>query len=92
MRTEFPNIRFLFENHVTEPYHMSAQNLPKKIKEEICKDIEFINMPRSYVNYMMEKDGWDGKLIEYLTDLDKARNTNWRKSLCGLANRLSGLI
>ena len=49
-------------------------------------------MPRSYVNYMMEKDGWDGKLIEYLTDLDKARNTNWRKSLCGLANRLSGLI
>ena len=91
MRTEFPEIRFLFENHVTEPYHMSAQNLPVKIKEQIVKDIDFIDMPESYVNYMMEKDGWDGKLISYLNDLDKARNTNWKESLCGLATQLNGL-
>ena len=88
MRTEFPEIRFLFENHVTEPYHMSAQNLPIEIKEQIVKDIDFIDMPESYVNYMMEKDGWDGKLISYLNDLDKVRNTNWRKSLSGLATQL----
>jgi hypothetical protein len=83
MRTEFPDIRFLFENHVTEPYHMSAQNLPMKIKEQICKNIDFIDMPKSYVNYMMEKDGWSshGKIfINYLDDLDQARKIDWRTS------------
>lgn len=97
LREEFPNIRFLFENHVTAPYHMSAQNLPLKVKKYIKKRIDsylFEDRDREvlpfYVNYMFEKDGWDNKLIEYLDDLDKARNTNWRKSLCGLATQLSG--
>ena len=89
LRKEFPDIRFLFENHVTEPYHMSAQNLPRRIKEKIRDEIDF-EMDPFYINYMFEKDGWDGKLIHYLYDLDKARNTNWRKSLCGLAKQLSG--
>ena len=39
---------------------------------------------------MFEKDGWDNKLLEYVDDLDEARKTNWRKSLCGLATQLSG--
>ena len=71
---------FLFENHVTEAYHMSAQNLPVKIKEQIVKDIDFIDIClESYVNYMMEKDGWDGKLISYLNDLDKAETPTGKK-------------
>ena len=48
-----------------------------------------------YINYMFEKDGWSDNgdiLINYLNDLDKARNTNWKESLCGLETRLSGLI
>tara|TARA_Y100000361_G_C11146838_1_gene338554 strand:+ start:253 stop:1335 length:1083 start_codon:yes stop_codon:yes gene_type:complete len=87
MRNEFSNIRFLFENHVTEPYHMSAQNLPIKIKEKIQKDIEFIEMPDFYVNYMKEKDVWNkqGKIfLKYLHDLDVKRNTNWKNNLSEL--------
>tara|TARA_B100000003_G_scaffold192770_1_gene192674 strand:+ start:1 stop:1065 length:1065 start_codon:yes stop_codon:yes gene_type:complete len=97
LREEFPDIRFLFENHVTTPYHMSAQNLPIRVKEYIRDEIDsylFEDRDREvlpfYVNYMFEKDGWDNKLIEYLDDLDKVRKTNWRESLCGLATQLSG--
>ena len=43
-----------------------------------------------YINHMFEKDGWDNMLINYLDDLDMARNTNWRMSLCGLATQLNG--
>ena len=97
LREEFPKIRFLFENHVTEPYYMSVQNLPYDVKLHIKNEIDsymFDNKAKEvlpfYVNHMFEKDGWDGTLIEYLNDLDKARNTNWRKSLCGLATQLNG--
>ena len=44
---------------------------------------------------MFEKDGWTDNgsiLINYFNDLDKARNTNWKESLCGLATQLNGLI
>ena len=98
LKEKFPNIRFLFENHVTTPYHMSAQNFPMKIKEYIRNEIEsylFEDRDKEvlpfYVNYMFEKDVWDNKLIEYLDDLDTVRKTNWRKSLCGLAKQLNGL-
>jgi len=98
LKEEFPNIRFLFENHVTTPYHMSAQNFPMKIKEYIKNEIDsylFEDRDKEvlpfYVNYMFEKDVWDNKLIEYLDDLDTVRKTNWRKSLCGLAKQLNGL-
>mgnify|MGYP003641794547 FL=1 len=93
LRKQFPDIRFLFENHVTEPYYMSAQNLPSSIKEKISDEIDFEIDP-FYVNYMFKKDGWSEKgetFINYLNDLDKARKTNWRKSLCGLEKALSGL-
>ncbi len=97
LREEFPNIRFLFENHVTTPYHMSAQNLPVKVKEYIREQIDcypFEDRDREvlpfYINYMFEIDGWDNKLLKYLNDLDEVRKTNWRKSLCGLAKQLNG--
>ena len=48
-----------------------------------------------YLNHMYEKDGWISHgdiFIRYLNDLDQARNTNWKQSLCGLSNQLSGLI
>ena len=43
---------------------------------------------------MFEKDGWSEKgttFLNYLNDLDTARNTNWKESLCGLATQLNGL-
>ena len=62
LREEFPNIRFLFENHVTTPYHMSAQNLPVKVKEYIREQIDcypFEDRDREvlpfYINYMFEE-------------------------------------
>ena len=102
LRETFPNIRFLFENHVTEPKYMSVQNLPLEVKKEIKNNIDsymFDSEAREvlpfYVNHMFEKDVWSETgetFINYLNDLDKARNTNWKKSLCGLENRLNGLI
>ena len=90
LREEFPDIRFLFNNHVTEPYHMSVQNLPIEVKDKIKNDIEnymfdndALEVLPFYLNHMYEKDGWQthGKiLINYLNDLDKARNINWRTS------------
>lgn len=100
LREEFPNIRFLFENYVTEPYHMSVQNLPLDIKNQIKEDIDSYMFDEDarevlpfYINHMFEKDGWSENgdtFINYLNDLDTARNTNWKESLCGLATRLSG--
>ena len=100
LREEFPNVRFLFENHVTEPYHLSVQNLPLHVKNEIEEKIEsymFDERDREvlpfYVNHMFEKDAWPEKgetFINYLNDLDRARDTNWKESLCGLAKQLNG--
>lgn len=90
IRKEFPNIKFLFCNHVEWPIHMSAQNLPKEIKDVILnkinnykfKDRDLDSFP-FYVNHMMEKDLWKehGKtLMQYLDDLDAARNISWNYS------------
>jgi hypothetical protein len=79
---------------------MSVQNLPIDIKNEIRENVEeyFDEEAKEvlpfYINHMFEKDGWSEKgetFINYLNDLDKARKTNWRKSLCGLEKALSGL-
>ena len=102
LKEEFPHIRFLFNNHVTEPYHMSVQNLPKEIKDEIKENVDSYMFDEEakevlpfYLNHMYEKDGWSSHgdiFLRYLDDLDQARNTNWKQSLCGLSNQLSGLI
>ena len=102
LKEEFPHIRFLFNNHVTEPYHMSVQNLPNEIKDEIKENVDSYMFDEEakevlpfYLNHMYEKDGWISHgdiFIRYLNDLDQARNTNWKQSLCGLSNQLSGLI
>ena len=91
-RFEFPEIRFLFENHVSNPPWMSVQNLPIEIKEKLKNEINF-KMDPFYINYMFEKDLWPEygeTFINYLDSLDRARNTNWKKSLCGLATQLNG--
>lgn len=86
----FPNIRFIFSNHVEFPLHMSAQNLPAAIKQQILKKLKNIELAHSnvgdlefYINHMMEKELWPDYhkiLLHYLDDLDKARNCDWRKS------------
>lgn len=87
---EFIFFKFIFSNHVEFPVHMSAQNLPLEIKNEILKKIESINLAYYnlgdldfYVNHMMEKDLWqDHKttLHNYLDDLDKIRGCDWKES------------
>lgn len=90
LREEFPNIRFLFNNHVTQPYHLSVQNLPLEIKNKIKNKIDSYPFDKEvikkiipfYTNHMFEKDGWSshGKiLINYLNDLDNVRNSNWKE-------------
>ena len=88
IRKEFPNIKFLFCNHVEWPVHMSAQNLPKQLKDVILQKVnnyEFKKRDKEdlpfYVNHMLEKDLWaeHGKtFMQYLDDLDIARNINWK--------------
>jgi len=87
----YPNIKFLLCNHVEFPMHMSAQVLPMPVKEKIKKDwesIDFLHAAQEewpfYLNHMLEKDLWDDHkttLINYLDDLDTARNTRWRQVL-----------
>lgn len=88
IRNEFPNIKFLFCNHVEWPMHMSAQNLPQELKNIIVEKInayqfkerDFEDFP-FYVNHMLEKDMWkeQGKtFMQYLDDLDTARNISWK--------------
>lgn len=86
----FPNIRFIFSNHVEFPVHMSAQNLPIELKEQIIKRVTAIELKSNnvgdlefYVNHMMEKDLWEEQnntLFNYLDDLDIARNCDWQTS------------
>lgn len=85
---EYPNITFRFSDYVTTPEHISVQNLPKIIKEKIAKKLKNIKQAEFYINFMMEDDLWDKHkytLFNYLEDLDKLRNTNWRKSLPEIA-------
>lgn len=88
IRNEFPNIKFLFCNHVEWPIHMSAQNLPLELKYKIKEKIENYQFKERdntdypfYVNHMMEKDLWSEHgttFMQYLDDLDVARKISWR--------------
>ena len=79
---------------------MSVQNLPLDIKNQIKEDIDSYMFDEDareglpfYISLMFEKDGWSEKgatFLNYLNDLDTARNTNWKESLCGLAKQLNG--
>lgn len=90
IRNDFPNIKFLFCNHVEWPIHMSAQNLPLDLKLIIKEKIENykfktrdLNDFPFYINHMMEKDLWPEHghtFMQYLDDLDLARNVSWRYS------------
>ena len=59
LREKFPDIRFLFENHVTEPYHMSVQNLPIKTKEHIKTKIDFYLIQSLYIKNVSRPLGTD---------------------------------
>lgn len=89
IKKHFPSIKFLFCNHVEWPIHMSAQVLPIEIKEKIKKNIEEYdwNDQRDgvlfYINHMLERDLWQEHgitFMNYLDDLDKARNIRWKES------------
>ena len=84
----FPNIGFCYSDYVTQPAHMSVQNLPRHYKEKVAKKLKDLKPAQFYVNFMMDKDLWNEQgdvLYNYLNDLDKARNTNWRNTLPEIA-------
>ena len=88
IRKEFPNIKFLFCNHVEWPIHMSAQNLPKELKDVILKKVNDYKFKERdaddlpfYINHMLEKDLWSEHgttFMQYLDDLDTARKISWK--------------
>jgi MoaA/NifB/PqqE/SkfB family radical SAM enzyme len=85
---EFPNIEFKYSDYVTRPPHMSAQNLPRGFKEKVAKELKGLKSAQFYVDFMMDNDLWSEQkqvLLDYLNDLDNARNTNWRKILPEIA-------
>jgi len=89
IKNNYTEIQFIPCNHVEWPVHMSAQVLPPQIKQVIenkiydydfGKDNEKISF---YVRHMLEKDLWNNHgttFINYLNDLDQARNINWKFS------------
>ena len=80
-KNKFKNISFHLGDFVESPAHMSIQNLPRDFKEKVAKKIKNVPGVDFYINYMMAKDTWEElgpTLYEYLSDLDNARNTDWR--------------
>lgn len=90
LHTRFPDIKFIFCNHVTDPIHMSPQNLPTELKNQIVdkinaykfikKDYEFIPF---YISNMLQQDLWKDygvMFMQYLNDLNIARNIKWQES------------
>lgn len=89
IKTHYPKIKFIPCNHVEWPIHMSAQVLPIEIKEVIKNKVNSYNFGKDsnkidfYVSHMLEKDLWpihNVTFMNYLNDLDKARNISWRYS------------
>lgn len=89
MKTHYPNIKFIFANHVEWPIHMSAQVLPNELKEVIKNKIDLYDFGADtqyisfYINHMFEQDLWKqfgNTFIDYLNDLDRARNISWKYS------------
>ena len=88
---KFPNMDFLLCDFVTQPVHMSIQNLPSFFKEQITEKLEAFKPLDStvYLNFMNTRQLWDEQgsiLYNYLEDLDRARQTNWRKILPEIAD------
>lgn len=90
LRSRFPDIKFIFCNHVTDPIHMSPQNLPTELKNQIVdkinaykfieRDYEFIPF---YISNMLQQDLWKDygvMFMQYLNDLNIARNIKWQES------------
>ncbi len=87
----FPNISFRLSNFVSQPAHMSIQNLPLFFKEKTARKLEKLKISNLavYLKFMNQKDLWkDYKFTfyNYLEDLDKARGLNWRAVLPEMAN------
>jgi len=91
IKNNFSNLTFWLCNHVESPLHMSAKVLPMQLKEKIYNDIDNYvfdelcqERKRFYIDHMMEEDLWptEGKVfMNYLDDLSKARNIDWRINL-----------
>lgn len=89
IKKNYPHIQFIPCNHVEWPVHMSAQVLPLELKEIISKKIKNYDFGKDeekisfYTRHMLEKDLWNkygNTFLQYLNDLDSARNINWKYS------------
>lgn len=89
IRNNYPDIKFIFCNHVEWPVHMSAQVLPQELKQQTAERINSYDFGKDweyvpfYVNHMLEKDLWPEYgpvFMNYLDDLDRVRKISWRKN------------
>ena len=88
---KFPNIEFLLCDFVTNPVHMSVQNLPVFFKKQVTEKLESFKPLdlRMYLNFMNAKHIWEQygqTLYNYLEDLNQARQTNWKNTLPEIAD------
>jgi len=90
MKNSFPDIKFIFCNHVEWPLHMSAQVLPNDVKNAIALEIDKYNwgidrdVVMFYLNHMFERNLWEEyghTFLNYLDDLDTSRKIDWKYSL-----------
>jgi sulfatase maturation enzyme AslB (radical SAM superfamily) len=89
IKNNYPLIKFIFGNFVEWPEHMSAKVLPNSTKKIIKEKIEsydfgkYTTKVQFYVTHMFDEDKWKDlgpTFIQYLDDLDAARNISWRES------------
>ena len=62
------------------------------MSDEPADDFNSIDGEKVFDDYDDARAAYDASWKQYENDLDQARNTNWKQSLCGLSNQLSGLI
>lgn len=84
----FSKVTFRLRNFVDFPSHMSAQNLPKSMKPVIERKLEPYREKypeiEMYVRQMNDGDLWRGQgqtFLNYLEDLSRVRNLDWKESL-----------
>jgi MoaA/NifB/PqqE/SkfB family radical SAM enzyme len=85
----YPDVKFLFCNHVEWPVHMSAQVLPVALKQQITTELLGMDWGENsdtvpfYIDHMNERDLWSEHgpvFMNYLDDLDRVRKISWRHS------------
>lgn len=83
----YPEFEFTLCNYVDFPNHMSPQNIPLSIKQQLTEELlnyDTNNKINFYISYMNKNHLWrDNKntFINYINDLQNVRDTSYSKFL-----------